>query len=672
MRRGLAWRIGALMAILAAGLILAGVAAVWTRTRQQAGPALERSVRRALDLVDEAVADRLDRLDLIARLLANDPPFRAYVAEGDRASIVDNLTDRLALYGCDAFVIADARGVTLADTHRRDAAAAMADEAVPAPLSRVLEGEPARGVWADAAGNVFLGAAVPFPAGEAAALLAVQAVDADLASALSRMAGAELAFLSGPVESPRQGAGTLAVPRPELTRLLAGFGPDAEPRRVTLEGEDFVAAAMSLPGEDGEAPARFVALRSVDRELASFRKIESTLVLVGIAALPVALGLGVIVARRITRPIAVLAHATERVRAGDYAAPLPPETNDEVGALTAAFRMMVAQLKEKEDLDAWIGALAARTAGPEAPGPSPVTWSEGASLATTLSPPSSAGPVEMRPGAVLLGRFRVVEPLGAGGMGAVWKARDEKLREFVAIKVLSPELVAAQPDLAERFRQEIRLARRVTHRNVLRTHELLELGGTLAILMECVDGVPLKALLEAGRLPLAAAMRIARQICAGLDAAHEQGVVHRDLKPANVLVDSAGGVKIADFGLARAADSGEGATRAGSVLGTPHYMSPEQASGGTADRRSDVYSAGVLFYEMFCGMRPFTADTTVALLRAHLDTPPPAPRSINPGMSASLEAVLLRALAKDPQARFASARELSEALAAAAAEGLAA
>jgi len=659
------------MAILAVGLILAGLAAIWTRTRQLAGPALERSVRRALDLVDEAVADRLDRLDLIARLLANDPPFRAYVAEGDRASIVDNLTDRLALYGCDAFVITDARGIPLADTRRGGA-----DAAPLAPLARALEGEPSRGVWADAAGTVYLGAAVPFSAGEAAALLAVQAIDADLASALSRVAGAELAFLSGPAESPRQGASTLSMSRPELARLLAGagFGPDAVPRRVEVEGEDFVAAVMSLPGQDDAAPARFVALRSVDRELAAFRQIESTLIMVGLAALPVALGVGVLAARRITRPIAALVHATERVRSGDYAVPLPPETDDEVGALTAAFRTMVAQLKEKEDLDAWIGALAARAAGGDAPPPprSHAGPQEEGSLAITMPPPLTAGPVEMRPGALLQGRFRVVEPLGAGGMGSVWKARDEKLREFVAIKVLAPEMVAAQPDLAERFRQEIRLARRVSHRNVLRTHELLELGGTLAILMECVDGVPLKTILEKGRLPLAAAMRIARQICAGLEAAHEQGVVHRDLKPANILIDAAGGVKVADFGLARAADAGGGATRAGVVLGTPHYMSPEQAAGKTADRRSDVYSAGVLFYEMFCGARPFTADSTVALLRAHIDTPPPAPRSVNPGMSASLEAVLLRTLAKDPQERFGSARDLSEALAAAAAEGLAA
>jgi eukaryotic-like serine/threonine-protein kinase len=247
----------------------------------------------------------------------------------------------------------------------------------------------------------------------------------------------------------------------------------------------------------------------------------------------------------------------------------------------------------------------------------------------------------------------------------VWKARDEQLGEFVAIKVLPPGQITSRPDLVERCRQEIRLARRVTHRNVLRTHELMEFHGNWAILMECIDGVPLSRLLASGRLPLAAGLRIARQICAGLEAAHSQGVVHRDLKPANIMVDAAGGVKIADFGLACAVD-GEGAdTRAGVILGTPQYMSPEQAMGQRADRRSDVYSAGVVFYELFCGRPPFSAPTALALMRAQVENPPEPPRAVQPALPPALEAVILKALAKDPDARYASARELQQALAAA-------
>ncbi|HKY31191.1 MAG TPA: protein kinase [Candidatus Polarisedimenticolia bacterium] len=688
-RLGLERRVGLLMSGVAAGIVLAGIASVWLVTHRLAGPALDRAVLRAKDLVDEAAAARLDRLDLVTRLLANDPPFRAYVAEGDLPSILDNLADRLSLYACDRFLIVDGAGRPLADTRRGKTA--RWDEP-PELLAAALQAEPARGVWAESGGELYLAAAAPLNAGQAAAVVAMEALDEALASDLRRATGSELIFLSSTAGSPEPGATTLAVSPSVLARLieqnrgaLAG-----EPRRLRLEGEEFVALAAPVAGAASGGAASFIVLRSADRELASFRTIQTSLVAVGLAAIPLALGLGVVFARRITGPIGILAKATERVRAGDYAAPLPPESDDEVGALAGAFRVMVAQLREKEEMDAWIGLLAARVAGPaQEPPPAPLP-APGASLlesaptrplaqappggtgpgvAPDTSFPAATGPAgPFAPGSLLQGRFRLLDRLGAGGMGVVWRARDERLGETVAVKVLPPQVLADNPESRERFRQEILLARRVTHRNVLRTHELLEVQGTWAILMEHVPGASLDRLLAGGRLPLAAGLRIARQICAGLEAAHAQGVVHRDLKPANVLVDTAGGVKIADFGLARAADAAAGgATSAGVIHGTPHYMSPEQASGLPADRRSDVYSAGVLFYEILCGRRPFVASGAMALLRQHIESPPPAPRSLAPGLSAELEAVLFKALAKAPEERYPSARELSEAMARAAA-----
>jgi serine/threonine-protein kinase len=663
-KRGLSWRIGGLMAALAAALIVSGIGVVWWRTHRLATPALERAVLRAGDLVEDAVASRLDRLDLVARLLSNDPPFRAYVAEGDRVSILDILSDRLGLLACDAFVLTDGRGVPLADTRRPRQADPAAQQQGPVPdlVRRALQGEPASGVWLEPDGTLFLAAAAPLAAGEAAVLVALEAMDGDLLSWLRQTTGAELALFARTGGEVRAGATTLALSRSELASLLAGAEvlPGAPPRRLEADGEDFVAVAMPL-GDD----AGFLALRSVDRELDAFRKIQWALLLVGVAALPVALGVGVVAARRIAGPIAQLARATERVRAGDYAVSLPADTGDEVGALAGAFRAMISRLKEKEDLDAWIGALAARAARGEQPlsgGQPRDVDSQSATVARRAAEPVAGGG-PLQPGMVLHDRFRVLEPLGAGGMGMVWKARDEQLGEFVAIKVLPPDQMRSRPELVERFRQEIRLARRVTHRNVLRTHELLEFQGNWAILMECIDGVPLSRLLASGRLPLAAGLRIARQICAGLEAAHAQGVVHRDLKPANIMVDAAGGVKIADFGLACAADADGAETRAGVIVGTPQYMSPEQAAGRRADRRSDVYSAGVVFYELFCGRLPFIASSALAAMKAHVETPPQPPRTVQPNLPAAIESVLLKALAKDPQERFASANELQEALA---------
>ena len=682
LRMRLEWRVGALMSTLVAGLVLAGIGAVWVRTYRLAGPAMDQSVLRARDLVEEALAARLDRLDLVTRLLTADTPFKAYVAEDDLPSTLDNLSDRSSMYACDAFVITDAGGVPIVDTRRPDGTPQPPDP-LPPLLEAALRGEPARGVWVETDERLYLAAAAPFDAGRAAALVALEEVDGALASALRQATGADLAFFTGPAGSPHPGATTLALSRSQLATFLAtsDLAAGGTPRRVEVDGEGFAALAAPIAAAGSQAPAGYVAMRSVDRELASFRKIQAALLIVGLAAIPLALLLGALFARRITRPIAVLVRATERVRAGDYNAPLPPETGDEVGVLAGAFRMMVAQLKEKEEMDAWIGALASRVAA-SAPASRASAESDrlptgmetrdvGSSSARSARQDPPVGHLAA-PGRLLQNRFRILSRLGSGGMGTVWKARDERLGEFVAIKILPAEVMMARPDMIERFRQEILLARRVTHRNVLRTHELLELEGAWAILMEWVDGVPLDRILEEGRLPVAAGLRIARQICAGLEAAHAQGVVHRDLKPGNVLVDSSGVVKIADFGLARASDSADGLTRDGTLMGTPHYMSPEQALGRTADLRSDVYSAGVLFYEILCGRRPFAADSALALLRAHTDATPPPPSAVNPALGPALEAVLLRALDKEPARRFASARELSDALAQAAAGGAAA
>jgi len=688
--RGIAWRIGALMTALVGGLVLASTGAVWLRTWSLAGPALDAAVLRARDLVDEAVAARLDRLDLVTRLLASDGPFRAYVAEGDRPSILDNLADRMALYGCDAFVIADARGDFLADTRRPT-------EAAPGPVGQsvveaALLGGHARGVWVERDGRIYLAAATPIEAGPASVLVALEEVNDVRAMALRQATGVDLVFFSrsGPFGPVLPGAATLPLPRARLATLVAspslgltavldGAG-GTEPRRIEADGAEHAALAAPLAAGDAApataAPAHragFVALRSVAGEVAWFAKIQGALLLVGLLAAPIAIGVGVLLARRITRPIGVLVHAIERARAGDYDAPLPPETGDEVGVLSSAFRSMMVRLKQQQEVDAWIGTVAsqassgARTSSASPPAAGHLKRTQ--DTTATLDPPGApvAGPGGA--GTVLQGRFRLVALIGAGGMGTVWKARDESLHEDVAVKILVSGGLTGRPDLLERFRQEIRLSRRVTHRNVLRTHELLDLGSSWAILMEYVDGTSLDRVLAEGRLPFSAGVRIASQVADGLQAAHARGVVHRDLKPSNILVDALGTVKISDFGLARSAGVGEGLTIEGAVLGTPLYMSPEQAMGRTADERSDVYSAGVVFYEILCGRRPFDADNPVAVLRAHIELPPPPPRDLNPALLPSMAAFLLRALAKDPALRFASARDMAEGLDRAAAEG---
>jgi predicted Ser/Thr protein kinase len=262
-------------------------------------------------------------------------------------------------------------------------------------------------------------------------------------------------------------------------------------------------------------------------------------------------------------------------------------------------------------------------------------------------------------GSVLAGRYVLEEVVGKGGMGIVYRAYDRELEEWVAVKFLVPD--AEGRNSVERLKQEIKIARRVSHRNIVRTHDFGEAADTPFVSMEYVEGTTLKnVLLWAGALPLGAGLRISKQLCQGVDAAHRQGIVHRDLKPGNVLIlPDSGELKIMDFGIARISQvQVQGTTLAGTILGTPAYMSPEQALGKPADFRSDMYSLGILFFEVFIGQLPFHAESTIELLQRHIATAPPHPRSLKPQLPEALETVILRCLQKDPQLRYSAVSEI--------------
>ena len=263
------------------------------------------------------------------------------------------------------------------------------------------------------------------------------------------------------------------------------------------------------------------------------------------------------------------------------------------------------------------------------------------------------------PGTLLAERYRIVGLLGAGGMGEVYRADDLRLGQTVAIKLLPPA-VAGDPVRLARFRDEVRLAREVTHPNVCRVHDLGEAEGLTFLSMEFVDGEDLASLLRRiGRLPPDKGLDIARQLCAGLTAAHARGILHRDLKPANVMLDGRGRVRIMDFGLAGVAHAIE---RGDVASGTPAYMAPEQALGREVSVRSDLYAVGLILYEVFTGRSAFLATTREAMLRAHLESSPQPPSQLAPGLEPAVERAILRCLEKDPTGRPASAAALAAAL----------
>ena len=290
---------------------------------------------------------------------------------------------------------------------------------------------------------------------------------------------------------------------------------------------------------------------------------------------------------------------------------------------------------------------------------------------TQLPPPQDHPPVmtetlqtpvrELTTGSTFAGRYQVIEELGHGGMGRVYKVQDTKIGEKIALKLIRPEAGLDKKSI-DRFSNELKLARKIRHKNVCQMFDLGEDQGTQYITMEYVHGEDLKQLIrKVGRLSPGQAVGIARQVCDGLEEAHKQGVVHRDLKPQNIMVDQDGKARIMDFGIARSL-SGKSMTGAGVMIGTPEYMSPEQVEGKDVDQRSDIYSLGIILYEMVAGRLPFIGDTPISIAHKQKYESPEDPKKLNTQVSDDLARVILKCLAKDEGMRFQSAAELGSEL----------
>jgi len=269
--------------------------------------------------------------------------------------------------------------------------------------------------------------------------------------------------------------------------------------------------------------------------------------------------------------------------------------------------------------------------------------------------------LDLRPGTVFHSRYEILSPLGRGGMGMVYKAHDRTLDETVAIKVLHPNF-AQDPRMAQRFKSEIKLARKVRHKNVCTIHDYGEEQGLLFISMELIEGVDLKRFLrEQGGIGAEQAYDVGIQVAEGLQAVHDAGIVHRDLKTPNIMLDPQGVARLMDFGIAKRLGDGT-LTATGQIVGTPEYMSPEQAQGHPVDFRSDIYALGIVLYEIFTGRVPFRGETPISTILKHLNEPPPLEGPPAARIPPGVRVVLKKALAKDPANRYAKARDLAEAL----------
>jgi len=863
-------------------LILAvGVSVVFTAllARRIAGQAVEEALASSTSVEASFRTRRSEQLQLISLLFVSDPFLVAYVAEaagtGDRRSIVDVLVERQGDLGFDFAILLDPDGRVLARTDRPSEAG---EDLSGRPLvATALEQYEASGVWREGS-RLYNAVAVPLvqEVNLLGFLVTGFEITDDTAREVRQVSRTEAVFLVEGEAAPEVVASTFG---PEVTErllavlarrpeLLEGGGERAEAVRLELDGEPWIARMTPLTDAAGDPVGTSLALASLDRAMAPYRRIGSVLLAAGGLALLLAFALSYALGRRVVRPVERLVTAVEAARGGDYEQPIPRERRDEVGQLAAAFDDLLRELRERREMEQYLAELSRNLPEPAAtPAPSQRTerpkrtqvtllavevvrwavsagegpaetvveqWSdeievfaerivaagggvlavaghrlwagfvgdygawaavaaaaeiwqrrpgreedEGPAFAVASGPtvtgsaalqgrdhrallgrpvqqvesllrettvgeilftrdvhrqllpvlhsigleltarrgvasgielfaltprlatrlPRPAAPAEapagaagekasgaaadavskapdasrsdvwrtLGPGTVLGSRFEILEVLGSGGMGVVYKARDRELEDVVALKVLRPDK-AGEPELLEQLKEELKLARRITHPNVLRTHDLGTVDGVPFLSMEYVRGLTLRQLLDRlegdERLPYAAALHLMRQIARGLAAVHGCGVIHRDLKPGNVILEPTGNAKLMDFGIARPASRlPSDLTAAGAIVGTPGYLAPEQIEAGKVTPRTDLYSWGVVAYELLTGHLPIEATSPMEGLMRTLDTDPVPPRERRPELDSRLDELLLRCLSKTLEKRPASAEAVLAVLA---------
>lgn len=632
------WRVFGGTAVIVGVVVIVALIMASSAARRSADDTARRNLEQGADLVAQLLAGRERSLAGGARVFVQGPYFRTLVAERRRDDILDQTFEAAEQLGAQWVFITDGDGTLLA---KSDEPSAAGDALGRVPLvARALGGQTSSGFGVSGDTLLFQASAVPvaLPGGTPfGVLVATRVVDSALAADMRAATASEVVFfVRDTLNAPHIVSATVPIDdawRRALDTLLT------VPSRgeVTVRNVTWIAQSASLTTAGGNAVGGFLVLRLRDDALTTLAGVRRSLIFAGALGFLLALGAAWIAARSVTRPVRALATAMRRAADGNYAAPLSESVSEsdsgsEIGSLARAFDALLVDLRDKDFLSATSAAAIAvsetrRDADDATPLPGARRRTERV-LSFSGGSSAAAPNVLVERGHVLAGRYRIESVVGSGGMGIVYRARDTVIDEVIAIKLLRPEVLDADPDSRERLKDELRLARRITHRNVVRTHDIGESDGIPFLTMEYVEGASLSTVIRVrGSLPVPAVLSLARQLMRGLSAAHEQAVVHGDIKPQNLLIGPNGVLKITDFGVARVVRStqhmpglltptGESVSGrvGGAIVGTPEYLAPEQLIGGAATVAADLYAAGVVLHECLVGTTPYGADTPMAFL----------------------------------------------------------
>ena len=704
-------------AVLFAALIVASYSA-----RRATRDAERRTLEQAADLTAQLLAGRGRSLAGGARVFVQGPSFRALVAEGRHDDILDQAFEASGQLGADWVFITDEQGTLLAKSDEPGVRGV--NMSGIQLIEGALEGRTTFGFGISRDTLLFQTVAVPIVVPGAApvgVLVATKLVDRQTALDVRAATGGDIVFYALDTHGKPHVAATsldsaqyagAALPEPSPNDSTSAAAPNssanaaAGPRaaRTAIIGHaSYALQGAALTTSGGEVIGGFIVAHPESATSAQLAGIRRSLLIAGLLGLVLALGAAWSSARRVTHPTRALATAAQHALEGEYdeAARIAAETSArapsaEVAALGAALSAFLQELREKRAL----GALVERAPGEAVPNEAESDLvaderarvgrvrASGARLRAPLAAPLNSRPGTLTlpsgalaPGFVVAERYEIQDVVGVGGTGIVYRAKDRTLDEVLAIKMLRPELLADDPRAREELKQELRLTRRVSHRNIVRTHDFGVSRGSPYLTMEFVEGTSLAAVLaRRGTLPTPIVLALAKQLMRALDAAHEQGVMHGDLKPANLLLANDGLLKVTDFGVAslvrrptsagsakRSADDAGPPRLAGAVVGTPEYMAPELLLGGLPDIRTDLYAAGMVLHECLTGATPFQGDTPRGFLAQKLDTPRETRVPREAGRVArearSLASVVAMMTESDAEDRPESAAEISALLA---------